>query len=737
MKKIWEELEQIIIEKYQISGQEWVQADVSKRGKIHITIVSDNAIPKAEVRSLIEASIANYQEAYQEEYQIGFIDIFTIERAKEYNIVKTEKKSGYASWSDALYAAEEEQTSSSDMQVISFYSYKGGVGRTIALIETAYLLAKAGKRILLLDLDIEAPSLHNIFAEKVNHPTRGVQYGIVEYLYRKTVQKQGASDITPIFCSLELQNVPGEIYLIPALKNMSKDYLYQIERLQTLHLQEQDAFKDIFDYVKVVLNVDIIMIDTRAGFNKWGSLSLLTLSDQVIFIAYANSENVEGLNTAFELLHNAGKKRYAVAMSKVVASNEGLAKAKALFSDLFIPQEQLIPIYYKEEIALSREYPIVSQNVLEAYHKLSRYILDSDRISRNRAFLANGMKEHLLGHLFLPQKRFTVLADVERFSWRKTSTILKYTYSEELYGLKSMQRRKIVRINQGWVPIPVYLFTCMEQEAPCSALLAEKWDDIEEAGIQLLNMTIADSDAKNKNIISAGNKSIQEILACLRQIASEAYAKSGDDGFSPDFREFDAISELRIIISVSDKVFRQNPRQTIENMRNLITKFNQETEVIQFKFVVNADIWDEYQESAAGFKGMIQEINICEEDIRKFLMLNLNLPELKSYQKYIGGIETVSEEREMKFRFQDIQMTQTEMREIIGLVLGIRQNVRVYSSSVMTCIYRKLQENPERKYDRLLDALKIAAETELLHMEEADSDRLLSYHTLRAELDAL
>ena len=35
MKKIWEELEQIIIEKYQISGQEWVQADVSKRGKIH------------------------------------------------------------------------------------------------------------------------------------------------------------------------------------------------------------------------------------------------------------------------------------------------------------------------------------------------------------------------------------------------------------------------------------------------------------------------------------------------------------------------------------------------------------------------------------------------------------------------------------------------------------------------------------------------------------------------------
>lgn len=78
--------------------------------------------------------------------------------------------------------------------MISFYSYKGGVGRTIALIETAYNLADAGKRVLLLDLDVEAPSLHNIFYDKVNDEINGVQYGTIEYLYRKLYREVKMSE---------------------------------------------------------------------------------------------------------------------------------------------------------------------------------------------------------------------------------------------------------------------------------------------------------------------------------------------------------------------------------------------------------------------------------------------------------------------------------------------------------------------------------------------------------------
>jgi cellulose biosynthesis protein BcsQ len=45
------------------------------------------------------------------------------------------------------------------MYVTTFYSYKGGVGRSMALANVGVLLAKAGNRVLLVDFDLEAPGL--------------------------------------------------------------------------------------------------------------------------------------------------------------------------------------------------------------------------------------------------------------------------------------------------------------------------------------------------------------------------------------------------------------------------------------------------------------------------------------------------------------------------------------------------------------------------------------------------
>jgi len=54
-------------------------------------------------------------------------------------------------------------------RIITFYSYKGGTGRSMALANTACLLARSlvGKsvRILVMDWDLEAPGLHRYFAE--------------------------------------------------------------------------------------------------------------------------------------------------------------------------------------------------------------------------------------------------------------------------------------------------------------------------------------------------------------------------------------------------------------------------------------------------------------------------------------------------------------------------------------------------------------------------------------------
>ncbi len=48
--------------------------------------------------------------------------------------------------------------------IVTFYSYKGGVGRSMALANVAFELAKQGKKILMVDWDLEAPGLEKYFS---------------------------------------------------------------------------------------------------------------------------------------------------------------------------------------------------------------------------------------------------------------------------------------------------------------------------------------------------------------------------------------------------------------------------------------------------------------------------------------------------------------------------------------------------------------------------------------------
>src|SRR3954465_15654513 len=50
--------------------------------------------------------------------------------------------------------------SSRSGRIITFYSYKGGTGRSMAVSNVAWVLASNGHKVLLIDWDLEAPGLH-------------------------------------------------------------------------------------------------------------------------------------------------------------------------------------------------------------------------------------------------------------------------------------------------------------------------------------------------------------------------------------------------------------------------------------------------------------------------------------------------------------------------------------------------------------------------------------------------
>ncbi len=75
--------------------------------------------------------------------------------------------------------------------IVTFYSYKGGVGRTMALANVAALLARWGYKVLAVDWDLEAPGLEQFFAGHLNRDELHRREGVIDLLERRGRRTEG------------------------------------------------------------------------------------------------------------------------------------------------------------------------------------------------------------------------------------------------------------------------------------------------------------------------------------------------------------------------------------------------------------------------------------------------------------------------------------------------------------------------------------------------------------------
>src|SRR5258708_1786754 len=70
--------------------------------------------------------------------------------------------------------------------IMTFYSYKGGTGRSMALANFAWLLAASGRRVLAIDWDLEAPGLHRYFRPFLVDPDLSETDGLIDAFWNIT-----------------------------------------------------------------------------------------------------------------------------------------------------------------------------------------------------------------------------------------------------------------------------------------------------------------------------------------------------------------------------------------------------------------------------------------------------------------------------------------------------------------------------------------------------------------------
>ena len=180
------------------------------------------------------------------------------------------------------------------MYVTTFYSFKGGVGRTMALVNTGVELARRGRKVLLVDFDLEAPGLDTFEAIK---PKRTAP-GIVDFVRRYLDTGQAPEVEEFLEQCPEIGDDGGELWLMPAGASKS-NYAESFRQIDWGDLYEQRngfiLFEDLKAQWKEVLQPDYVLIDSRTGHTDVGGICTRQLPDSVAMLFFPNEQNLTGL----------------------------------------------------------------------------------------------------------------------------------------------------------------------------------------------------------------------------------------------------------------------------------------------------------------------------------------------------------------------------------------------------------------------------------------------------------
>jgi MinD-like ATPase involved in chromosome partitioning or flagellar assembly len=196
------------------------------------------------------------------------------------------------------------------MKAITFYSYKGGVGRTLAIVNIAGRLAEFGKKVCVLDFDLEAPGL----IHKYKHNIDEVKQGLVDYIYEFAVNGNDPGSICNYAKEITKKDAnennskkrKNMISFIPAGNSNSGEYWRKLSRISWWNLfYEENSegipfFLDLKEKIAKEFQPDYLLIDTRTGITEISAITMSILADSIVLFAVNNNENICGTQRIIE-----------------------------------------------------------------------------------------------------------------------------------------------------------------------------------------------------------------------------------------------------------------------------------------------------------------------------------------------------------------------------------------------------------------------------------------------------
>ena len=321
------------------------------------------------------------------------------------------------------------------MFTTTFYSFKGGVGRTLSLMNVAYELVSRGNKVAVIDFDLEAPGMQtfSIFKGAFAQDNTLKINGVVDYINNYLLSLKAKPEIPKI--TEYLYQVPdskfkklgegvGELWFMPASKLLTKE---SVQNINWFDLYDKHDGYLLFEELKLQISeftkADYLLIDSRTGLTDHSSICTKQLPDLLSIIFFPNDQNIVGLQ---DIVKNTEKSSIFVASRLPSGDDEfGVIEKQLKLAKKMLKYDDTSSFSNFTKLTHNSNVELVKQDLL--VEKKSKNIqLKNDYLKLVDLILFNN-KDSLPGNmLFLRNVQMFVIQSTHfSFSQTKTSNISK------------------------------------------------------------------------------------------------------------------------------------------------------------------------------------------------------------------------------------------------------------------------------------------------------------------------
>ena len=208
-------------------------------------------------------------------------------------------------------------------EIITFYSYKGGTGRSMVLANVGYLLSGRkyrNRRVLMIDWDLEAPGLERFFGDAAN----SAGPGLIDYLVKMAERYRSLAPGTSLPESMARDSRAVEIFRTSAEEHPLDNYIIQLNDEPQLLLmragqrpigysdsdgdyrekvrnfdwdQFYNYYGSFFTHFRELLmsKFDYVLIDSRTGLTDIGGICTRVMPEKLVLVFAPNHQNIDGV----------------------------------------------------------------------------------------------------------------------------------------------------------------------------------------------------------------------------------------------------------------------------------------------------------------------------------------------------------------------------------------------------------------------------------------------------------